>query len=98
MNTFKNMFFGLFFVIFAQGCSTLSTINTAVVDGVLSTVDTAVNGVASVGGAIINEAGDLVETGAELAVGVGQGVGDIVQNRLKLLLKLWIPNTDACPK
>ena len=35
MNTFKNMFFGLFFVIFAQGCSTLSTINTAVVDGVL---------------------------------------------------------------
>jgi len=95
MNTFKNMFFGLFFVIFAQGCSTLSTINTAVVDGVSSTVDTAVNGVATVGGAIINEAGDLVETGAELAVGVGQGVGDIAAGSLEVIAETVDSNTDA---
>ena len=61
------------------------------------TVDTAVNGVAPVGGAIINEAGDLVETGAELAVGVGQGVGDIVPGPLEVIAETVDPNTDAVP-
>ena len=95
MKGLKNIFFGIFFVMFAQGCSTLSTINTAVVDGVSSTVDTAVNGVATVGGAIINEAGDIVETGAELAVGVGQGVGDIAAGSLEVIAETVDSNTDA---
>ena len=95
MNNIKNMFFGLFFVMFAQGCSTLGTINNAVVDGVSSTVDTAVNGVATVGGAIINETGNLVETGAELAVGIGQGVGDIAAGSLEVIAETVEENTDA---
>lgn len=95
MKNMKYMFLGLFFVIFAQGCSTLSTINSAVIDGVSSTVDTAVNGVATVGGAVINEAGDLVETGAELVVGVGQGVGDIAVGSLEVIAETVDENTDA---
>ena len=95
MNNIKNMFFGLFFVMIAQGCSTLSTINTAVVDGVSSTVDTAVTGVATVGGAVINEVGDLAETGAELVVGVGQGVGDIAAGSLEVIAETVDENTDA---
>ena len=95
MNKFKNAFLGIFFVVFATGCSTLSTINTAVVDGVSSTVDTAFNGVATVGGAIINEAGDIVQTGAELGVGIVQGTGDIVAGSVEVIAETVDSNTDA---
>ena len=44
----------------------------------------------TVGGAVINEVGDLAETGAELVVGVGQGVGDIAAGSLEVLSLIHI--------
>ena len=53
MKEFKNVFFGIFFVIFAQGCATVGTISDAVIEGVADTTDTVFTGAAKVTGAVV---------------------------------------------
>jgi len=95
MKGFKNMFFGIFFVIFAQGCATVGTINEAVVDGVSDTADTVFTGVAKVTGAVVNEAGNVLQTGAELGVGIVQGAGEIVAGSVEVVAEAVDESTDA---
>ncbi len=95
MKEFKNMFFGIFFVIFAQGCATVGTINEAVVEGIADTTDTVFTGVSKVTGAVINETGNVLQTGAELGVGIVQGAGDIVAGSVEVVADSVNESTDA---
>ena len=95
MKEFKNMFFGIFFVIFAQGCATVGTINEAVVEGVADTTETVFTGLSKVTGAVVNEAGNALQTGAELGVGIVQGAGDIVAGSVEVVADSVNESTDA---
>ena len=95
MNNFKNAFLGIFFVIFAQGCATVGTINEAVVEGVADTTDTVFTGLSKVTGAVVNEVGGVIQTGAELGVGVVQGAGDIVAGSVEVVADSVNESTDA---
>ena len=95
MNNFKNAFLGIFFVIFAQGCASIGTINEAIVDGVSDTADTVFNGVSKVTGALVNEGGNILQTGAELGVGIVQGAGDIVAGSVEVVASAVDESTDS---
>ena len=74
MNKLKNVFFGVFFVMFAQGCATVGAISDGVQQGVAGTVDVVLGTTSNVVTTVVDEGSRIGQAGAELVVGVGFGV------------------------
>ena len=72
MKGFKNMFFGIFFVIFAQGCATVGTVIDGGKELATNTVDTVTGTASGIVGSVASDVGSLVQTGAEVGVGLVQ--------------------------
>ena len=72
MKELKNVFFGIFFVMFAQGCATVGAISDGVQQGVAGTVDVVLGTTSNVVTTVVDEGSRIGQAGAELVVGVGQ--------------------------
>ena len=92
MKELKNMFFGVFFVLFAQGCASVGGAWNAGTEIVTGTVDAVVGGAAtlttavaddvvSVGTLAVDTAQNVVVAGADLGKGVVKTVSDEVDRQ-----------------
>lgn len=72
MNSIKNMFLGVFFVIFAQGCATVGTVIDGGKELATNTIDTVTGTASSVVSSVANDVGSVVQTTAEVGVGLVQ--------------------------
>jgi|TARA_R110001592_G_scaffold1805_1_gene10701 hypothetical protein len=85
MNKLKNVFFSVFFVMFAQGCATVGT----VIDGgqklATDTIDTVTGTASGIVGSVANDVGSIVQTGAEVGVGLVQTAADTGAGLVKVV-------------
>ncbi len=81
MNTFKNMFFGLFFVIFAQGCATVGMAIDGGKELVTNTVDTVVGTASDITIAVAEDVSDISTTALEVGAGVVKTVSDEIDEQ-----------------
>ena len=95
MNKLKNVFFGVFFVMFAQGCSTVGAISDGVQQGVAGTVDVVLGTTSNVVTTVVDEGSRIGQAGAELVVGVGQTAGDLVAGTVEAVSDVVDESTDA---
>jgi hypothetical protein len=72
MKGLKNAFFGIFFVIFAQGCATVGTVIDGGKELATNTVDTVTSTASGIVGSVASDVGSIVQTGAEVGVGLVQ--------------------------
>ena len=72
MKGLKNAFFGIFFVIFAQGCATVGTVIDGGQELATNTIDTVTGTASGIVGSVANDVGSIVQTGAEVGVGLVQ--------------------------
>lgn len=95
MKELKNVFFGIFFVMFAQGCATVGT----VIDGgkqlATDTLDTVTGTASSVVGSVASDVGSIVQTGAEVGVGLVQTAADTGAGLVKVVADEVNDQTDA---
>ena len=81
MNAFKNMFFGLFFVIFAQGCATVGMAIDGGKELVTNTVDTVVGTASDITIAVAEDVSDISTTALEVGAGVVKTVSDEIDEQ-----------------
>ena len=72
MNKIKNMFLGVFFVIFAQGCATVGTVIDGGKELATNTIDTVTGTASTVVTSVADDVGSVVQTTAEVGVGLVQ--------------------------
>jgi hypothetical protein len=72
MNNIKNMFLGVFFVIFAQGCATVGTVIDGGKELATNTIDTVTGTASTVVTSVADDVGSVVQTTAEVGVGLVQ--------------------------
>ena len=72
MKELKNAFLGIFFVMFAQGCATVGTVIDGGKELATNTIDTVTGTASTVVGSVANDVGSIVQTGAEVGVGLVQ--------------------------
>lgn len=105
MKEFKNMFFGIFFVMFAQGCASVGGAWNAGTEIVTGTVDAVVGGAATlttavaddvvtVGTLAVDTAQNVVVAGADLGKGVVKTVSDEIDRQTDELQKEETPKKD----
>ena len=81
MNNIKKMFFGLFFVIFTQGCASVGTVIDGGKELVTNTVDTVV-GTASGGAiAVAEDVSDISTTALEVGAGIVETVSEEIDEQ-----------------
>ena len=95
MNNIKNMFFGLFFLIFTQGCATVGMAIDGGKELVVNTIDTTVTTGADMVGALAEDTGNLVQTGAEIGVGLVQSGTETTSGLVKVIRDEIDEQTDA---
>jgi hypothetical protein len=76
MNKLKNVFFSVFFVMFAQGCATVGTVIDGGQELATNTIDTVTGTASGIVGSVANDVGSIVQTGAEVGVGLIQTAAD----------------------
>ena len=81
MNNFKNMFFGLFFVIFTQGCASVGTVIDGGKELVTNTVDTVVGTASDITIAVAEDVSDISTTALEVGAGVVSTVSDEIDKQ-----------------
>ena len=81
MNNIKNMFFGLFFVIFTQGCSTVGMAIDGGKELVTNTVDTVVGTASDITIAVAEDVSDISTTALEVGAGVVKTVSDEIDEQ-----------------
>lgn len=81
MNNFKNMFFGLFFVIFTQGCASVGTVIDGGKELVTNTVDTVVGTASDITIAVAEDVSDISTTALEVGAGVVKTVSDEIDEQ-----------------
>ena len=95
MKGWKNAFFGIFFVIFAQGCATVGT----VIDGgqklATDTLDTVTGTASGIVGSVANDVGSVVQTTAEVGVGLVQTAADTGAGLVQVVADEVNQQTDA---
>ena len=81
MNNIKNMFFGLFFVIFTQGCASIGTAIDGGKELVVNSVDTVVGTAADVSVSVAQDVSDISTTALEIGAGVVEAVSDEIDEQ-----------------
>ena len=81
MNNMKNMFFGLFFVMFAQGCATVGMAIDGGKELVTDTVDTVVGTASNITIAVAEDVSDISTTALEVGAGVVKTVSDEIDEQ-----------------
>ena len=81
MNNIKNMFFGLFFVIFTQGCATVGMAIDGGKELVTNTVDTVVGTASDITIAVAEDVSDISTTALEVGAGVVKTVSDEIDDQ-----------------
>ena len=81
MNNIKNMFFGLFFVIFAQGCATVGMAIDGGKELVTNTVDTVVGTASDITIAVAEDVSDISTTALEVGAGVVSTVSEEIDKQ-----------------
>jgi hypothetical protein len=81
MNNIKNMFFGLFFVIFTQGCATVGMAIDGGKELVTNTVDTVVGTASDITIAVAEDVSDISTTALEVGAGVVKTVSDEIDEQ-----------------
>ena len=81
MNNMKNMFFGLFFVMFAQGCATVGMAIDGGKELVTDTVDTVVGTASNITIAVAEDVSDISTTSLEVGAGVVKTVSDEIDEQ-----------------
>ena len=87
MKEFKNVFFGVFFVIFAQGCASVGGAWNAGTEIVTGTVDSVVGGAATMAVAITDDARNIADVTIDTAQGVVKTVAENVDKQTDELQK-----------
>ena len=77
----KNMFFGLFFVMFAQGCATVGMAIDGGKELVTDTVDTVVGTASNITIAVAEDVSDISTTALEVGAGVVKTVSDEIDEQ-----------------
>ena len=94
-NKLKNVFFGVFFVMFAQGCATVGAISDGVQEGVAGTVDVVLGTTSNVITTVVDEGSKIGQAGAELVVGIGQTAGEVVAGTVETVATVVDESTNA---
>ena len=81
MNNMKHMFFGLFFVIFTQGCATVGMAIDGGKELVTDTVDTVVGTASNITIAVAEDVSDISTTALEVGAGVVKTVSDEIDEQ-----------------
>lgn len=81
MNNIKNMFFGLFFVIFTQGCASIGTAIDGGKELVVNTVDTVVGTASDITVSVARDVSDVSTTALEIGAGVVEAVSDEIDSQ-----------------
>jgi len=81
MKEFKNVFFGIFFVIFAQGCATVGMAIDGGKELVTNTVDTVVGTASDITIAVAEDVSDISTTALEVGAGVVKTVSDEIDKQ-----------------
>ena len=81
MNNMKNMFFGLFLVMFAQGCATVGMAIDGGKELVTDTVDTVVGTASNITIAVAEDVSDISTTALEVGAGVVKTVSDEIDEQ-----------------
>ena len=81
MNNIKNVFFGMFFVIFAQGCATVGTVIDGGKELATNTVDVVVGTASDVAVSVAEDVSDISTTALEVGAGVVQTVSDEIDKQ-----------------
>tara|TARA_B100001057_G_scaffold179094_1_gene179857 strand:+ start:1294 stop:1620 length:327 start_codon:yes stop_codon:yes gene_type:complete len=81
MNNIKNVFFGMFFVIFAQGCATVGTVIDGGKELATNTVDVVVGTASDVAISVAEDVSDISTTALEVGAGVVQTVSDEIDKQ-----------------
>tara|TARA_B100000900_G_scaffold414025_1_gene439489 strand:+ start:796 stop:1092 length:297 start_codon:yes stop_codon:yes gene_type:complete len=81
MNNIKNMFFGMFFVMFAQGCATVGMAIDGGKELVTNTVDTVVGTASDITIAVAEDVSDISTTALEVGAGVVSTVSDEIDKQ-----------------
>ena len=76
MKELKNVFFGIFFVLFAQGCASVGTVIDGGKELVTNTVDTVVGTASGVAVAVAEDVSDISTTALEVGAGIVETVSD----------------------
>jgi len=98
MDKLKNTLFGIFFVMFAQGCATVGAISDGVQEGVAGTVDVVLGTTSNIVTTVVDEGSRIGQAGAELVVGVGQTAGDLVAGTVEAVADVVDESTNAVQK
>ena len=81
MNNFRNMFFGLFFVIFTQGCASIGTAIDGGKELVVNSVDTVVGTASDITVSVAQDVSDISTTALEIGAGVVSAVSDEIDEQ-----------------
>jgi hypothetical protein len=81
MNNIKNMFLGLFFVMFAQGCATVGMAIDGGKELVTNTVDTVVGTASDITVAVAEDVSDITTTTLEVGAGVVEAVSEEIDSQ-----------------
>ena len=95
MNKLKNAFFGIFFVIFAQGCATVGTVIDGGQELATNTIDTVTGTASGIVGSVASDVGSIVQTTAEVGVGLVQTAADTGAGLVKVVADEVNDQTDA---
>ena len=81
MKELKNVFFGIFFVLFAQGCASVGTVIDGGKELVTNTVDTVVGTASGVAVAVAEDVSDISTTALEVGAGIVETVSDEIDKQ-----------------
>lgn len=81
MESLKNMFFGLGFVIFVQGCASIGTAIDGGKELVVNTVDTVVGTASDITVSVAKDVSDVSTTALEIGAGVVEAVSDEIDEQ-----------------
>ena len=81
MTSIKNMFLGLFFVIFTQGCATVGMAIDGGKELVTDTVDTVVGTTSKITIAVAEDVSDISTTALEVGAGVVKTISDEIDEQ-----------------
>ena len=95
MNNFRNMFFGLFFVIFTQGCASIGTAIDGGKELVVNSVDTVVGTASDITVSVAQDVSDISTTALEIGAGVVSAVSDEIDEQTNELQDENKPEEEA---
>ena len=81
MENMKNMFLGLFFVIFTQGCASIGTAIDGGKELVVNSVDTVVGTASDITVSVAKDVSDISTTALEIGAGVVTAVSDEIDEQ-----------------